>query len=494
METEVQLAEKLTAEGPAALIVPIAEGHSGPLSDHLGEADARVAARALESGVFKGKAGDVYCFPAAADGLTCVVLVGIGKGAVDAELLRRAGGKIVEALACHRIATCSVDLFKHSDWPCEALLEGITLGQYRFEKYRKPSEDAPAVSVGRFILLTSDDAVRLRCNHAVAVCENANWARDLANRSSNDLTPGQLAFEARSIAEHHDFCSYDFIDEGRMLELGMNAMLGVTRGATEPAKIILLNYHCCPEAPTLAIVGKGITFDTGGVSIKPSEGMQEMKFDMCGAAAVLGAMRTVVQMRPAINVVCVAPAAENVVGSRAQKPGDIVRAYNGKTIEVNNTDAEGRLILADALAYTVEHYQPDKVVDLATLTGAAIVALGHYAAGVMSTDDPLYASLQAAADATGERIWRLPLWDDYSKLIEGTHGDLSNIGPAREAGTIMGGCFLKEFVGDTPWAHIDIAGTAWGGKNIPYLNPKHATGYGVRMLSEWIRREAFGAK
>jgi len=218
--------------------------------------------------------------------------------------------------------------------------------------------------------------------------------------------------------------------------------------------------------------------------------MHEMKFDMCGAAAVLGAMRTVVQTRPPINVVCVAPAAENVVGSRAQKPGDIVRAYNGKTIEVNNTDAEGRLILADALAYTVEHYQPDKIVDLATLTGAAIVALGHYAAGVMATDDDLYASLQAAADATGERIWRLPLWDDYSKLIEGTHADLSNIGPAREAGTIVGGCFLKEFVGDTPWAHIDIAGTAWGGKNIPYLNPKHATGYGVRMLSEWIRREA----
>ncbi len=457
----------------------------------MDEADARVAARVLESGVFKGKVGDVYCFPAVAGPYVCVVLVGLGKGdVIDAEQLRRAGGKVVESLGRHRIETCAVDLSKNAGWPCEALLEGIALGQYRFEKYKKPSEDEPQISVSNFVLLNGDDAVKERCCHALALCENANWARDLANRSSNDLTPGQLAFEARGIAEHHDCCSYDFIDEGRMLELGMNALLGVTRGATEPAKVIILNYHCCPDAPTLAIVGKGITFDTGGVSIKPSQGMEEMKFDMCGAAAVLGAMRTVVQTRPGINVVCVAPAAENVVGSRAQKPGDIVRAYNGKTIEVNNTDAEGRLILADALAYTAEQYQPDKMVDLATLTGAAIVALGHYAAGVMATDDALYASLQAAADATGERIWRFPLWDDYSKLLEGTHADLSNIGPPKEAGTIMGGCFLKEFVGDTPWAHIDIAGTAWGGKNIPYLNPKHATGYGVRMLSEWIRREA----
>ncbi len=489
MELEVQIAETLTADGPAALVVPVAEGHSGPVSERLSEADARVAARALESGLFKGKAGDVFAFPAAADGLACVVLVGLGEDAADAEQLRRAGGKAVEALGRHRVEACAIDL-SNAGWPCEALLEGIVLGQYRFEKYKKPSEENPAVSVAQFVLLGGDDAAKDRCRHAVSVCENANWARDLGNRSSNDLTPGQLAFEARGIAEHHECCTYDFIDEGRMLELGMNALLGVTRGATEPAKIIILSYHCEPEAPTLAIVGKGITFDTGGVSIKPSQGMEEMKFDMCGAAAVLGAMRTVVQTRPPINVVCVAPAAENVVGSRAQKPGDIVRAYNGKTIEVNNTDAEGRLILADAMAYAVEHYQPDKMVDLATLTGAAIVALGHYAAGVMSTDDALYASLQAAADATGERIWRLPLWDDYCKLIEGTHGDLSNIGPAREAGTIIGGCFLKEFVGDTPWAHIDIAGTAWGGKNIPYLNPKHATGYGVRMLSEWIRREA----
>jgi len=491
METEVQIATKIAEDSLTALVVPVSEGRTGPLSDRLSEADAQVATRLLESGAFKGKAEEIYCMPSARGPYACIVLVGLGKGdAADPEKLRRTGGKAVEALGRHRVEACAIDLSKHTDWPCEALLEGICLGQYRFDTYKKPPEDSPRVSVRRFIMLQGDDATRDRCRHAVAVCENANWARDLANRSSNDLTPGQLAFEARSIAEHHDGCSYEFIDEGRMLELGMNALLGVTRGSSEPARLIILSYHCEMQAPTLAMVGKGITFDTGGVSIKPSQGMEEMKFDMCGAAAVLGAMRTVVQTRPKVNVVCVAPAAENVVGSRAQKPGDIVRAYNGKTIEVHNTDAEGRLILADALAYTAEHFQPDKMVDLATLTGAAIVALGHYAAGVMATNDALFDALQAAAEATGERIWRLPLWDDYSKLIEGTHADLCNIGPPREAGTIVGGCFLKEFAGDTPWAHIDIAGAAWGGKNIPYLNPKHATGYGVRLLSEWICREA----
>jgi leucyl aminopeptidase len=200
-------------------------------------------------------------------------------------------------------------------------------------------------------------------------------------------------------------------------------------------------------------------------------------------------MKTVAQSRPPLNVVCVVPAAENAVGGKAQKPGDIVRAYNKKTIEVHNTDAEGRLILADALAYTVDQYHPDAIVDIATLTGACVVALGHYAAGVTASSDLLFNALQHASDATDERIWRLPLWDDYAKLIEGTHADLCNIGPPREAGTIIGGCFLKEFVGDTPWAHVDIAGTAWGVKNVSYLDSNGATGYGVRLLSEWIRLE-----
>ncbi|HQH52114.1 MAG TPA: leucyl aminopeptidase, partial [Candidatus Hydrogenedentes bacterium] len=253
----------------------------------------------------------------------------------------------------------------------------------------------------------------------------------------------------------------------------------------EPPTLSVLHYKHDAATKTVAFVGKGVTFDTGGISLKPVQGMHEMKFDMCGAAAVFGAFRAIAALKPALNVVCVVPACENTPGGHAQKPGDVVRAYNGKTIEVNNTDAEGRLILADALAYTIREHQPDHVVNLATLTGACVVALGHYAAGLMSDDDALAESLEAAGAVTGERVWRLPLWDDYDKLLEGAHADICNIGPPKEAGTIVGGCFLKHFVGDTPWAHLDIAGTAWGGKNIPYLDPKHATGYGVRLLTEW---------
>jgi len=201
-------------------------------------------------------------------------------------------------------------------------------------------------------------------------------------------------------------------------------------------------------------------------------------------------MMTILEIKPAVNVVCLAPAAENKTGSDAQVPGDIVKAYNGKTIEVNDTDAEGRLILADALSFAVDKFKPAAIVDIATLTGACVVALGHYAAGVMGTDTTLIEALIRAGERTGERLWELPLWDDYGKLIEGTHADLCNIGPKGVAGAIVGGFFLKHFIGETPWAHIDIAGTVNGGKHIPYLDPKHATGFGVRLLTQWILDQA----
>ncbi|MCC6486738.1 MAG: leucyl aminopeptidase [Candidatus Hydrogenedentes bacterium] len=478
-----------------ALVVPVSDV-AGPVSSVLTDDEAAAIVRLQESGVFKGKAEEVYALPSSTDAYALVLLAGVGKpGTCTPENLRRAGGRAVESLRRDRIERVILECA--SDWPAAAFVEGVCLGQYRFDKFKATSPDAFSGCVASVGVLCTDQAqgaaLKADCRYAASVCENANWARDLANRPSNDLTPAQLAYEAKSIADHYG-CAYDFLDEGKMSELGMNALLGVSRGSSQPSKLILLSYHCGPELPTLALVGKGITFDTGGVSIKPSEGMHEMKFDMCGASAVLGAMRTVVQTKPRVNVVCVVPAVENVIGSRAQRPGDVVRAYNGKTIEVNNTDAEGRLILADALAYTVDTYRPDVIVDLATLTGACVVALGHHAAGVMANNDKVFSTLQGAADATGERIWRFPLWDDYGKLIEGTHADLSNIGPPKEAGAIMGGCFLKEFVKDTPWAHIDIAGTAWGVKNVPYWDTKHATGYGVRLLSEWIRRETTAAK
>jgi leucyl aminopeptidase len=476
------------------LVVPVREGRDRFIGPLLDPQSRSVTDRLRAQNVFTGKDKEVYYLPCFADSHAGILLLGLGKeGPVDPENVRRNAGRAAEVLKSNRVTRLVIDCSDGSDWPVEALVEGLMLAQYRYDRYKAPSNDQFAGSVEHIVLVSdAQDAMRDtkgRCQHAALVCESVNWSRDLANAAPNDMTPAQLALEAHSLVERFGF-GHDFLDAGRMAELGMNALLGVARGSRQPPKLIILTYHHSHDVPTLAIVGKGITFDTGGVSIKPSESMHEMKFDMCGAAAVLGAMRVVGQTRPPLNVVCVAPAAENCVDGNAQKPGDIVKAFNGKTIEVHNTDAEGRMILADALSYTVDHYRPDRIVDLATLTGACLVALGHYAAGVLATDDLLYANLEKAANQTGERIWRLPLWDDYSKLIEGTHADLCNIGPPKEAGTIVGGAFLKEFVGATPWAHVDIAGTAWGAKNIPYLDAKNASGYGVRLLAEWIRIEA----
>ena len=460
-----------------------------PLLDGAGHA-LRAAAR--ERGAFSGKAGEVLLLPLAGADAAAILLLGLGdKPSIDREQVRRAAGKSIDALRAYRITRLAID--RSTAWPIAPFIEGIALGQYRYERYKKADPDAFNGEIDDVtIVAEKQDALQLEldaCRNAARVCANANWARDLANAASNDMTPAQLALEAHTIAEKYKL-GYECLDAGRMAELGMNALLGVAKGSKEPPKLIVLSYHAAHDAPTVALVGKGITFDTGGISIKPADSMHEMKYDMCGAAAVLGAMKTVGQTKPRLNVLCVVPAAENCVDGNAQKPGDIVRAYNGKTIEVHNTDAEGRLILSDALAYTVDHYAPDMIIDVATLTGGVLVALGHYAAGVMVTDDALYAGIECAANETGERVWRFPLWDDYSKLIEGEHADLSNIGPPRQASSIIGGVFLKEFVGETPWAHLDIAGTAWGAKNISYLDTKYASGYGVRLLSEWIRAES----
>ncbi|MCC6797342.1 MAG: leucyl aminopeptidase [Candidatus Hydrogenedentes bacterium] len=475
-----------------ATCIVVAQRATAGASPLIDKSIEPVVAAARERGAFKGKVGECIFLPLGGAGSAGIVLVGIGDDAdVDREKIRRSAGKAIALLQSYRVTRLAIDC--SSLWPVAAFVEGIVLGQYRFDRYKSPDPDAFTGAIDDIVLVAEKPDVLSgdleHCRYAARVCENANWARDIANAASNDMTPAQLALEAHTIADTYKL-GYECLDAGRMAELGMNALLGVAKGSKEPPKLIVLSYHVSHDAPTIALVGKGITFDTGGVSIKPSDGMHEMKYDMCGATAVLGAMKTVGQTKPKVNVLGVVPSAENCVDGNAQKPGDIVRAYNGKTIEVHNTDAEGRLILADALSYVVDHYAPDKIVDLATLTGGVIVALGHYAAGVMATDDSLYDTIESAADLTGERVWRFPLWEDYSKLVEGEHADLCNIGPSRQASSIIGGVFLKEFVGDTPWAHIDMAGTAWGAKSIPYLDTKFASGYGVRLLSEYIRAES----
>lgn len=474
---------------------PVFEGTPELSSDLLSSSDASALRRLAERGALTGKAEKVLALPTPQGPYHGVLALGLGKrDSFQAETLRRCTGVACETLEQHRVRRLVFDVSLAEDLSAAPLVEGLMLGQYRFDRYKadqEPNRASPVVEALCVVVGSADrvDALQQRCDRASAACRNANWARDLANAPSNELTPVRLAEIARAMADEAG-CSCRVLDEKEMEKLGMAALLGVARGSVEPPRLLCLAYTHTEGAKPLAMVGKGVTFDTGGISLKPRDDMHEMKYDMCGAAAVLGAMKTICELKLSVNMVCVVPAAENMPGAAAQKPGDVVRAYNGKTIEVHDTDAEGRLVLADAIAYTMEQYKPKRLVDVATLTGACVTALGHYAAGLMTNDDSLGAELQRASEESGERVWRLPLWDDYNKLIEGTHADLCNIGPKSEAGTIVGGCFLKSFAGDTPWAHLDIAGTAWGAKNISYLDPKQASGYGVRLLAQWALNEA----
>jgi leucyl aminopeptidase len=491
----VRSAEVSFVGAETALVVPVFANAFPVECEALAEADELLLQALIDKEVLTGKALACPLIPTPASAYKNLILLGLGERAkCTPELVRRAAGKACGQLAGVMATHVYLDLTHCPEVSAEAFIEGIILGQYDFDVLKSRDEDQPApVKVEEIVVLCSAaadlDRLQIQCDRAGLIAVSANMARHLANTPPNEMNPTALAAFAQGIAEQ-GHCECTILEETQMATLGMNALLGVSSGSAEPPRLIVLRYHASDDAKTVAIVGKGVTFDSGGISIKPAESMHEMKYDMCGAAAVLCTMLNVVEMKPNINVICVVPAVENMTGSRAQRPGDIVRAYNGKSIEVLNTDAEGRLILADAMSFTVDKYAPDVMVNLATLTGAVVVALGHYAAGIFGNNDELSAQLQAAGEATGERCWPMPLWDDYCALIEGTHADLSNIGPRGEAGAITAAAFLKAFVGDTPWAHLDIAGTAWGAKNVPYLDPKHASGYGVRLLTKWILDQA----
>jgi leucyl aminopeptidase len=322
----------------------------------------------------------------------------------------------------------------------------------------------------------------------VAFAEGENLARLLQNRPGNVATPSHLADVALGVAREYGFTSH-VLGKKELEDEGMRALLAVSAGSEEEPRLIVLEHHGGEKGdPPLALVGKGITFDSGGISIKPGLGMEEMKFDMSGAAAVLGAMQAIGALRLPLNVVAVVPSAENLLSGRATKPGDIVRARSGKTIEIINTDAEGRLVLADALSYVIEHYAPKVVVDCATLTGACLIALGNHASAVLGNDEGVIAELREAGARAGERCWPLPLWKEYRKQLESTVADLKNVG-GRAAGTITAAWFLAEFVGETPWAHLDIAGTAYGDVHAPY-HRKGGFGRPARLLLEWLHARA----
>ncbi len=492
MEVKAVVSGKLKKGGDdACLVVPVYEKEFPLKSAALDPAHAAVFEALAARDAVTGRAQATYYLPTPGAACGGVLALGLGKrDACDAETLRRAAGKAVRHFARHRVTRLVFDASAFPELPVEAFVEGLVLAQYDFDVYRKRAEDRPApAKVGAITVIVADGVrtadMERECGLAALIATGVNGARQLANTAANEMTPAALAEFAKGIAQQ-SACKCTVLDGKKMAKLGMNALLGVAKGADNEPKLILLEYRHPKAVKTIAVAGKGVCFDSGGISIKPAQNMHEMKYDMCGAAAVLCAMMTIAWLRPKVNVIAVVPAVENKTGSRAQTPGDIVRAYNGKTIEVHNTDAEGRLILADAMAYTVDRYKPDTIIDLATLTGACVVALGHCCAGILGNDDALTDGLIKAGEATGDRLWKLPLWDDYKKQIEGTHADLCNIGPGREAGAIQGAAFIQHFVGDTPWAHLDIAGVAYGVKGVPHLSPKHATGFGVRLLVRWI--------
>ncbi len=487
-------------DGETCLVVP-AYHKEFPLNSAVLDDEDEVTLQALvDKEVITGKAHSCYYLPTPSRAYKGVLVLGLGKrDELTEETMRRAAGAAVEKFGTHRVRHVYLDVVSFDEAPVAAFVEGVNLGQYVFDTYKNiEPEDAPTLVSEITIVAGADvsqDALGAECQAAALVSLAVNGARHFANTAANDMTPTTLALAAEEIANAEGSqCTCTVFDHEMMEALGMNALLGVAHGSEEPPKLVFLEYRHPEAKRTVALVGKGVTFDSGGISLKPGSKMHEMKYDMCGAAAVLCTLMAVTHLKPAINVIGVVPTVVNMPDGKAQTPGDIVRAYNGKTIEVHNTDAEGRLILADAMAYTVEKYKPDCIVDIATLTGAVIIALGHCAAAVLGTDDAAIDQLIRVGDATGERLWRLPLWKEYEKMMEGTHADLSNIGPDREAGTVTAAAFLKQFVGDTPWAHIDIAGTAWGIKNVPYLNTKHATGFGVRLFTRWLLEQAQAGK
>lgn len=364
------------------------------------------------------------------------------------------------------------------------IVEGAVLALYNFDVYRAKKADAAPDT----ITVVSDTDVSRSVRTAAAVADGVLFARSVSNLPPNDCPPSALEAFAEEMARGGKVgCTV--LSGSALKDGGFGGITAVGQGSANTPRLIILEYRGGSGKP-VALVGKAVTFDTGGLSLKPGEKMDEMKFDKCGGCAVLGIIKAAADMDLPVNIVGVIPAAENMPGGGSYRPGDIIRLYNGKTAEILNTDAEGRLILADALAYVEEKFSPRAIIDFATLTGACVVALGYDVAGMISNDDGLAESVSASSERTAEGIWRLPLDGDYSDMIRSEVADVKNMGPARAAGTIVAAAFLQSAIKDTPWLHLDIAGTAWmrqASKKRSY-NPSGATGFGVRLMLDYLRR------
>jgi leucyl aminopeptidase len=461
-----------------ALVVVAFEGQTGGrfagLVDEL-----------YESKEFSGKLLEVALLHRPA-GLQARRLLLIGGGKADkfnAASLRKAAGAALRHLKPKSSRNIAMLLDAGFSGPehVAAAVEGAILGDFEPDALKSDKKDVKIVDQFTVVIPGGDAALETARWRGEILAESQNLTRELVNEPANRMTPSILAARARAMAEEQGL-DCEILDQDRMKQLGMGSLLGVAMGSAEPPAMILLRYRPVGEAAQsvhLGLVGKGVTFDSGGLSIKPADGMEKMKYDMAGGAAMIGAMRAIAQLKPSIPVTAVIPAVENMTGSRAQRPGDIVTSLSGKTIEVLNTDAEGRLILADALTYA-RRLGCTHLVDAATLTGAIVVALGHIYVGLFASNDSLRERVMAAAEAEGEKMWQMPLDEDYKDYLKSAFADLPNIG-GRWGGAITAATFLKEFADETPWVHLDIAGTAWLDDAKPFL-AKGPSGVGVRTF------------
>jgi leucyl aminopeptidase len=422
-----------------------------------------------------------------------VMIVGLGKKEkLTPEALRKAAGCAASTLRSRNLADCVNTLAlvgTETASDVEALVEGTLLSLYRFDVYKSEKKDEPAYALKTLWVAVPKKNEKLAetgRRYGETLSRNTMLARDLGNHPANVATPTMIAQTAEKEARKRGI-TYLSYDREKLEGMGLNALVGVAKGSDEPARLIVLEYR--PEKPKnsqpVLLVGKTLTFDSGGISLKPADKMELMKGDMSGGAAVLATILSIADLGLPVHVVAVMPATENMPSGKANKPGDVVRAFNGKTIEIINTDAEGRLILADALSWGIRTYHPLLVVDVATLTGAVVVALGGHAMGILGNNEDLIDRARKAGELSGERGWPLPLFDEYFEQIKSDVADIKNTG-SKGAGTITGAAFLHHFVGDTPWIHLDIAGTAWVESNEPY-KPKGNVGMGVRLMTYLVR-------
>lgn len=477
-----------------ALILPVEEDAGVPSWGGLDEATGGAIGRALAAAEFKGKKGQTVTILAPGAGLSRVIAVGLGKpGDLTPLAAEEAGGSAIALLSREaQVALASGPL---SATQAAHFVLGAVLRAYRFDRYRTTEKPEEKPRLAKLSVLATDPGVTEAAWHALKpLAEGVFLTRDLVSEPPNVLTPTEMADRCEELTKLG--LRVEVLGPKELAKLGFGAMLGVSQGSEQEPRMVVMQWHgasggsggkgkkAAAKAKPIAFIGKGVTFDSGGISIKPAAGMEDMKWDMAGAGTVVGLMAALAGRKAKVDAVGLVGLVENMPSGNAQRPGDVVKTYSGQTVEIINTDAEGRMVLADVLWYCQERFEPRFMVDLATLTGAMIISLGHEMAGFFSNDDELAKHLHAAGEASGERLWRMPLGEAYDKQLKSDIADMKHVG-GRPGGAITAAQFLQRFVKSKPWAHLDIAGVAWGTKDSS-LAAKGATAYGVRLLDRMV--------